>query len=109
MTSEQQSSTREERAAAVAEARHSTEMEGGRSGPAARELQDRYVNGEFDVDELGRRTRVLYGLEPGREEDQQAEAVSAVDDSDREADELGQHFLPDALIDSAVATLNPKD
>lgn len=103
------SGTREERAASVAEARHSSALEGGQSSPAARALQDRYIDGEFDVDELGRRTRVLYGLEPGRAGDPPVEAAFAADDSDREADELGQHFLPDALIDTAIATLNPKD
>ena len=46
----------------VAQVRHSTEMEGGRSGPEARELQERYMAGEFDAAELRRRTRELHGL-----------------------------------------------
>jgi hypothetical protein len=56
--------TPQERAAWITEARHSTELEGRQSSPAARELQDRYIAGEFDVDELRRRTQALYGLPP---------------------------------------------
>ncbi|WP_329484166.1 antitoxin VbhA family protein [Kribbella sp. NBC_01484] len=48
-------STREERAAVVASVRHSTELEGGRSTDFARELQEQWVEGRIDLDELGRR------------------------------------------------------
>ena len=37
---------------AVDKARHSTEMEGGRSSCANREAQEAYVRGEIEVDEL---------------------------------------------------------
>ncbi|MFB6726756.1 antitoxin VbhA family protein [Kribbella sp. NPDC056345] len=60
----EQESTREERAASIAEVRHSTALEGRRSTDAARALQDRYIDGEFGVDELVRRGQRLYGLPP---------------------------------------------
>lgn len=44
---------------AVDEARHSTELEGGRSDAAARALQERYVAGDLSVDELGEGIRRL--------------------------------------------------
>ncbi|HEY3561804.1 MAG TPA: hypothetical protein VGL05_30270 [Kribbella sp.] len=89
------SELRDERAAAVASVRHSTELEGGRSTDAARALQDQWVKGDIDLDELGRRTRALHGL-----------PVAPDDVDEHEVDELAQAFLPDALIDSAIATLD---
>jgi uncharacterized membrane protein len=50
------------RAAQVAAVRHSTALEGGRSTDAARALQDQYAAGEITLEELGERTRALYGL-----------------------------------------------
>ncbi|GAA2842539.1 antitoxin VbhA family protein [Kribbella solani] len=93
--------TREERATAVASVRHSTELEGGRSTDAARALQDQWIDGRIDVDELGRRTRALHELPTGK---------TAGDDADeRVVEELVQAFLPDVLIDTAAATLNTPD
>lgn len=43
----------------VDQARHSTELEGGRTDPAARALQERYVAGEISADELVEQTRRL--------------------------------------------------
>lgn len=57
--------TDEERAArreGIDRARHSIEMEGGQVSDEARALQEAYVRGEFDVDELVARTRALHGL-----------------------------------------------
>ncbi|WP_380169762.1 hypothetical protein [Jannaschia sp. R86511] len=45
------------RRAFVDEARHSTVLEGGLTSPAARALQERYVAGDFDVDQLGEEIR----------------------------------------------------
>ncbi|WP_454778713.1 antitoxin VbhA family protein [Georgenia muralis] len=45
----------------VAEVRHSTEMEGGRSDDASRDLQDRWARGEITLEELGERTRTRWG------------------------------------------------
>jgi hypothetical protein len=47
---------------AVAFARHSTELEGRRSSHAARTLQDAYIAGELDEDELVERTKALHGI-----------------------------------------------
>lgn len=61
--------SREERARALAEVRHSTALEGGEASGEARELQERWVAGEFDAAELVRRTAALHGVdqdEPGR-------------------------------------------
>lgn len=43
--------------------RHSTEMEGGRTTPKARAIQDAFVRGEIDADELIRRTRAYLDIE----------------------------------------------
>ncbi|MFJ2301026.1 antitoxin VbhA family protein [Oerskovia paurometabola] len=48
---------RAQRARDAARIRHSTELEGGRSDDAARAIQDMYVRGEIDGDELIRRTK----------------------------------------------------
>lgn len=42
--------------------RHSTEMEGGRTGRVARADQDAYVRGEIDEEELLRRFRARHDL-----------------------------------------------
>ena len=44
----------------VAQVRHSTQLEGGRSGEQARTLQDAYVRGEFGASDLVARTRQLH-------------------------------------------------
>lgn len=41
------------------EARHSTELEGGRTDPVTRALQERYVTGGISIDELGAELRRL--------------------------------------------------
>ena len=41
----------------VDKARHSTEMEGGRSSDAIREAQEAYVRGEIEIDELIERSQ----------------------------------------------------
>jgi hypothetical protein len=48
---------RAQRAADAARIRHSTELEGGRTEEGARAIQDMYVRGEIDGDELIRRTK----------------------------------------------------
>ncbi len=48
---------RAQRAADAARIRHSTELEGGRTDDAARAIQDMYVRGEIDGEELIRRTK----------------------------------------------------
>jgi hypothetical protein len=40
-------------------ARHSTMLEGGRTPPEARAIQDQYVRGEIDGDEMHRLTMAL--------------------------------------------------
>lgn len=50
------------RAATVASARHSPELEGRRSSAAARALQDAYIAGELDADELVARSKTLHGI-----------------------------------------------
>ena len=50
----------EERRWSVAQVRHSSEMEGGGSGPEARALQDRWAKGEISGDDLVRLTRELH-------------------------------------------------
>jgi len=50
------------RAATIASARHSTELEGRRSSPAARALQDAYIAGQLNADELVEQTKALYGI-----------------------------------------------
>ena len=54
---------RAQRAADAARVRASTELEGGRSSDAARAIQDAYVRGEIDGDELVRRTKALHEIE----------------------------------------------
>lgn len=49
------------RAEAVRQARHSTEMEGGRSSDEARVDQDAYVRGEITIDELIERAKAYVG------------------------------------------------
>jgi hypothetical protein len=51
-----------ERAAAVAEATHSAELEGLTVSPASLADAQEYVRGNIDVDELGRRVRARYGV-----------------------------------------------
>lgn len=53
---------RELRARVVADAAHSSEMEGLASSAEYRADAAAFVEGEFDADELGRRTRARYGL-----------------------------------------------
>lgn len=53
---------RELRARVVADAAHSSAMEGLTAGPEYRADADAYAAGELDVDELGRRTRARWGL-----------------------------------------------
>ena len=53
---------RELRARVVADAAHSSKMEGLTSSAEYRADAAAFVEGEFDADELGRRTRVRYGL-----------------------------------------------
>lgn len=60
MTSPEQ----EARAATMASIRHSTELEGGRSSDAARAIQDLWIAGEIDTDELVGRSQVLHRLPP---------------------------------------------
>jgi hypothetical protein len=48
---------RAQRAADAQRIRHSTELEGGRTDDAARAIQDMYVRGEIDGEELIRRTK----------------------------------------------------
>lgn len=50
---------RARRADDAARIRHSTELEGGRTSEAARAIQDQYVRGEIDAQELMRRTFAL--------------------------------------------------
>jgi hypothetical protein len=50
-----------ERAASVAEATHSAELEGLTVSPASLDAQE-YVRGDIDVDELGRRVRARHGV-----------------------------------------------
>jgi len=49
---------RAQRAADAQRIRHSTQLEGGRTDDAARAIQDMYVRGEIDGEELIRRTKV---------------------------------------------------
>ncbi len=51
-----------ERAEAIRQIRHSTEMEGGQSSDAARADQDAYVRGELAVEELVKRAKARYGI-----------------------------------------------
>lgn len=51
-----------ERRQATERIRHSTEMEGGRSSDAAREIQDRWDRGEINADELVQLTKELHQL-----------------------------------------------
>lgn len=69
-TDEQGSSTvgiteeeRQRRRVEVDRARHSIEMEGGRVSDEVQQLQEAYVRGEFDVDELVRRGLAVHGLQ----------------------------------------------
>ncbi len=53
---------RELRERVVAEAAHSSAMEGLTAGAEYRADAAAYAAGDFDVDELGRRTRARWGL-----------------------------------------------
>lgn len=53
---------RARRADDAARIRHSTELEGGRTDDAARAIQDQYVRGEIDSEELVRRTKAYLNL-----------------------------------------------
>ncbi|MDJ0315769.1 antitoxin VbhA family protein [Arthrobacter antibioticus] len=46
----------------MADIRHSTEMEGGRSSDQARAVQDRWARGEIDADEMVELTKELRQL-----------------------------------------------
>lgn len=50
------------RTEAFRQARHNTEMEGGRTSDEAREDQDEYAAGRITMDELHRRIRTQHGL-----------------------------------------------
>ena len=50
---------RARRADDAARIRHSTELEGGRTSDVARAIQDKYVRGEIDAEELVRQTIAL--------------------------------------------------
>ena len=50
---------RAQRAEDAQRIRHSTELEGGRTSDAARAIQDKYVRGEIDAEELMRQTIAL--------------------------------------------------
>lgn len=50
----------EDRRWRIEQIRHSTELEGGRSNDAARAIQDRWVQGEIDEDELVQLTLELH-------------------------------------------------
>lgn len=58
----------EERRWSIEQVRHSTELEGGRSNDAARSIQDRWVRGEIDDDELVRLTQELHRETVARED-----------------------------------------
>ena len=51
-----------ERAASIAEATHSAELEGLTVSPASMADPQEYVRGRIDVYELGRRVRARYGV-----------------------------------------------
>jgi hypothetical protein len=53
---------RELRARTLVDAEHSSAMEGLEASPEFRADAAAYVEGEIDVDELGRRTRARYGI-----------------------------------------------
>jgi hypothetical protein len=53
---------RELRVRTLADAEHSSAMEGLEPTPEFRADAAAYVEGEIDVDELGRRTRARYGI-----------------------------------------------
>lgn len=57
-------SSAEPRRRAVANAVHSTELEGGTVAPDARADMEEYVVGRIDSDELMRRGLVRWGLDP---------------------------------------------
>jgi hypothetical protein len=94
------------RAATIASVRHSSELEGGRSSDAARAIQDLWIAGEIDTDELGRRTRALYNLPP-QPGDSDYQADVELDQAEVEA--LVDHFLPEALVDLAVSIVRQDD
>lgn len=56
---------RELRERVVADAAHSSAMEGLEASPEYRIDAAAFVSGEIDVDELGRRTRARWGLSEG--------------------------------------------
>lgn len=90
------------RAATIASIRHSSALDGGRSSEAARALQDLWVIGEFDTDELVRRTQALYGLPPQPGDSHYP--ADAGDTDDEIVARLVDAFLPEALLDLAIAT-----
>lgn len=51
------------RVEAFRQARHSSEMEGGRTSEEARADQDEFAEGRISEDELHRRIRVRHGLD----------------------------------------------
>jgi uncharacterized membrane protein len=51
-----------ERQKVLADVRHSSEMEGGRSSEAARELQERWARGKITADELVTLTKDLHRI-----------------------------------------------
>jgi hypothetical protein len=152
MTPEQQA-----RAATMASIRHSSELEGGRGSDAGRALQELWIMGDIDADELCRRTQALYGLPPqpgdahyskldqltadlgpgdaeqvrrfgaflgkiGPEHDDNqrlaayrtywpddVEPDEAVDPDDEIVTRLADAYLPEALIDLAIATTHQTD
>jgi hypothetical protein len=53
---------RARRERAVADAAHSSAMEGLESGPEYRADAAEFIAGDIDIDELGRRTRARWGL-----------------------------------------------
>jgi uncharacterized membrane protein len=51
-----------ERQKVLADVRHSSEVEGGRSSEAARDLQESWARGEITVKELVEQTKALFRL-----------------------------------------------
>jgi len=100
LTPEQQT-----RADTMASIRHSSELDGGRSSDAARAIQDLWIAGEIDTDELVRRTRALHGLPPQPGDSD----CPAVDVDQADVDALVDHFLPEAVVDLAVSVVRQDD
>lgn len=97
----------EARAATIASIRHSSTLEGGQSTPAAQAIQDLWVAGEIDADELVRRTQALYGLPPQPGDSHYP--AGDVDPDDEIVTRLVDAYLPEALIDLAIATTRQHD